>query len=466
MNNSYLKLSSDGKTLLGLSCDSLTSVTIPNSVTSIGVRAFDGCSRLTSITIPNSVTSIEGDAFRYCSSLTSITIPNSVTTIGRSAFWGCSGLKSVTIGNSVTSIGCYAFWDCSGLTSITIPNSVTEIEDDAFDGCSGLTSIRVEDGNTKYDSRDNCNAIIETTTNTLIRGCQNTIIPNSVTSIGDYAFWGCSGLTSITIPNSVSEIGDGAFDNCSALASIVVTEGNPNFSSGDGVLFNKNKTTLIRYPIGQTKKTYTIPNSVSEIGYGAFDDCSALASIVVAEGNPNYSSEDGVLFNKNKTKLIKYPLGKTQKEYVIPNSVTNIGEGAFDSCEHLESISIPNNVTIIEEFAFHNCKYTSIEIPSSLVEIGEDAFDGFFERTIYVPYGQKERFIKMDALKNLVDLIEEMPKNGVMVDYTCFSCGKTLSSDFAFCPYCGAAQSRKCPVCGATNLPVDACFCPECGTKL
>ena len=205
---------------LYLNGEEVKDLVIPNSVTSIGGYAFEGCSGLISVTIPNSVTSIGEWAFFGCSGLTSVTIPNSVTSIGYSAFYGCSGLTSVTIPNSVTSIGSSAFSFCSGLTSVTIPNSVTSIGNYAFAGCSGLTSIVVEDGNPVYDSRNNCNAIIETATNTLHSGCKTTIIPNSVTSIGNYAFYGCSGLTSVTIGSGVESIGTKAFANCSELLDV------------------------------------------------------------------------------------------------------------------------------------------------------------------------------------------------------------------------------------------------------
>ena len=160
------------------------------------------------------LTRIDGSSFALCSALSSITIPNSVTSIDERAFWGCSSLSSVIIPKSVNSISSYAFDGCSCLTNITIPHSVTKIDDLAFSGCSGLTTISVEPGNMQYDSRNDCNAIVETTTNRLVVGCKNSIILESITAIGDYAFFGCSGLTNITISNSVTSIGLFAFNEC------------------------------------------------------------------------------------------------------------------------------------------------------------------------------------------------------------------------------------------------------------
>ena len=311
-------------------------ITIPSeidgkSVTSIGDSAFEDCTGLTSITISNSVTSIGYKAFYDCTGLTSITIPNSVTSIGYEAFKYCTGITSITIPNSVTSIGDGAFEKCTGLTSITIPNSVTSIGNGAFWGCFGLTSIT---------------------------------IPNSVTSIGDYAFWGCTGLTSITIPNSVTSIGDDrVFEDCTGLTSINVASDNNYYSDNNGVLFNKKKTELIRYPEGKSQISYTIPNSVTSIGYGAFKDCTGITSITI----PNSVTSIGNYDFYGCTGLTSI---------TIPNSVTSIGSNAFGYCTSLTSITIPNSVTSIGVWAFCSCDgLTSITIPDSVTSIGYGAFE-------------------------------------------------------------------------------------------
>ena len=379
-------------------CSGLTTITIGNSVTSIGDRAFSGCSGLTTITIGNSVTSIGDRAFSDCSGLTSITIPNSVTSIGDGVFSGCSGLTSITIPNSVTSIGNEAFKGCNGLTSITIPNSVTSIGSKALEGCNSMTSIVVEEGNPTYDSRDNCNALIKTASNSLFMGCQNTIIPISVTSIEEKAFYGCSGLTSITIPYSVTSIGGSAFSGCSGLTSVTIPNSVKSieyftFSSCSGLT------------------SINIPSSVLSIGEYAFDGCTSLTSITIPENVTSIGGHafdgtawldnqpDGLVYAGNvayvykgtmpeKTSITIKSGTRSISDYAfygcsgltsinIPSSVLSIGWYAFMNCSGLTSINIPSSVLSIGRYAFYGCSgLTSINIPSSVLSIGGDAFDG------------------------------------------------------------------------------------------
>ncbi len=306
-------------------CTNLSSLSIGSGLTSMGWGAFAGCENLTQVNLNNNylvsdidkyslpdifgyqvkkyvlgevVTSIGPWAFSqnpqslidYNNELTSVTIPNSVTSIRAGAFWKCDKLTSVTIPASVEKIGEFAFKDCTGLTSISIPNSVTSIGEDAFKGCIKLAGIRVEEGNPVYDSRDNSDAIIETSTNTLIAGCKNTVIPNSVTSIGENAFFGCEGLTAISIPESVIIIGGFAFDGCIGLTSI------------------------------------TIPNSVTSINGHAFDNCESLTSVISKREKP-FKLRPGV-FTASNNCVLYVPKG-TRDAYIAAGWTEEVFRGGI-----------------------------------------------------------------------------------------------------------------------------------------
>ena len=462
-------------------CSGLASVTIPNSVTSIGSYAFRGCSGLASVTIPNSVTSIGSYAFYQCSGLASVTIPNSVTSIGISAFYECSGLASLIIGNAVTTIGGYAFYSCTGLTSVTIPNSVTIIGEYAFSYCLGLTSLTIGNavtsigdcafrectrltsitipnsvtsigansfticpklasmtvaaGNTRYDSRNNCNAIIQTDNNTLIAGCQTTVIPNSVTTIGQYAFYG-SGLTSITIPSSVTAIGSNAFaydyrgDRLREITCLA-----PTAPTAPANAFNNQSSTIPVYiPCGSQSSyasTWTFfSNFVETTGYAVTAQsadatmgsatittrptCTNATAVVTATANRGYRFtrwNDGNTDNPrtlNVTQditLTAYfemygcrdsgsvfsavtPSGHTLYYRITAGCNAEVTYQYYNNSNNYSALSgalvIPDNVTYngityavtsIGTYAFAHCTgLTSVTIPNSITSIGENAF--------------------------------------------------------------------------------------------
>ena len=266
---------------------------------------------------------------------------------------------------SVTSIGAYAFNSCTGLTSVTIPESVASIGNDAFFFCTHLASIIVETGNENYSSMDG--VLFDKAGTTLILcpvGKAETAytIPDGVTSIGNYAFARCTGLTSVTISEDVTSIGDRAFQFCSGLISIIIPDGVT--SIGECAFLDCESLTSV-----------TIPKSVTSLGWGAFGRCSQLTSIIVETENKNYSSIDGVLFDKAGTTILSYPAGKTETTYTIPDGVTRIDFGVFANHSELTSVTMPSSMKSIGIAAFESCKgLTSITIPPGVTNIEDGAF--------------------------------------------------------------------------------------------
>ena len=417
----------DGITSIGnyafSDCSGFTgNLVIPNSVVSIGNGAFSRCSGLTGdLIIPDSVTSIGEYAFNNCIRLTGdLIIPDGVTSIGNYAFSGCSGLTGdLIIPDGVTSIGNYAFSDCSGLTgNLVIPNGVTSIGRSAFSRCHKLTGdLIIPDSVTSIGEYAFYDCIrltgdliipdgVTSVGNYTFSRCSgltgDLIIPNSVTSIGEYAFSECKNLSSATIPDSVTTIGRDAFYLCYGLKDVyaesaeswfsIVFEtytSNPLCFSNGNLYFNKILATDIVIPDSiltindhairdcNSITSVTIPTGVLSIGHSNFKYCPNLTNITVDTNNQYYSSDEyGVLFNKDKTTLFRYPSGNTRTSYIIPDSVSSIGESAFIECDKLVNIGISDNVVSMGNWAFGYCNsLKNITIPYGINSISDYAFD-------------------------------------------------------------------------------------------
>ena len=334
-------------------CKGLINVKIPDSVTTIGEYAFLECVSLASVTIPNSVTNISKGSFQNCDCLTGVTIPGNVINIDEYAFSSCNSLTNVTIQNGTKSIGIFAFSGCRNLNNITLPDSVVSIGDNAFQ-YTGLYNDDSEwevlyignhliKANTNISGDYNIKPGTKTIADCAFYYCDSLTeitIPDSVVSIGNHVFELCSGLTEMTIPESVTNIGDYAFQSCIGLTNISVADGNSAYCSENGILYNKEKTEIICFPKNKSDNSFEIPDGITAIADGAFERCWNLTNVT------------------------------------IPNGVKTIGDDAFNYCRALTSITIPDGVTSIGNYTFFNCSsLTSVTIPNSVTSIGEYAFN-------------------------------------------------------------------------------------------
>lgn len=336
-----------------MDCSELKSVEFPEGLTHIESEAFSGCTGLIKVCFPNSISFTGNNVFYGCTGITEITLPdNGIYTFSGHEFKNCTGLTSIDIPSCVTTID--GFTGCSGLTSIYIPKTVTEIKDYSFTNCENLSSIIVESGNRVYDSRDNCNAIIETASNTLVKGCNKTLFPENVPTIGKAAFYGCTTIETLTIPNTIKTIGKEAFSKCTGIEEL------------------------------------NLPNSITTIEREAFNGCNNLTTVVI----PNSLNDISSVFT-NCRNLVSV---------TIPEGVTNISD-AFTGCSSLASITIPKSVTDFY-MAFYSCtSLKTITIPEGVIDISGEAFAYSGLISVYIPSSALSiRYNAFECCKDLKDV--------------------------------------------------------------
>ena len=426
-------------------CNNMTSITIPASITSVGFGVFNGCLGLTNVEIPSSITRIEGQMFGWCPNLTSVKIPTSVTSIGNRAFRECIKLDILEIPSSVTDIGVEAFYDSHADLIIDNSEENVKVGSDAFWGChsvtwkgvildkeetglqfevSGSNATVVKGDYSKLESviipskvkiNDKVYAVAGIANNAFIncKSLSEVIIYRGITSIDHSAFSGCENLTSVTLSEGIEKIGNSAFEGCSKLKNINL----PATVAYIGEMAFDGCASLSKIDI---------PASVTTIVDYAFSICEKLVSINVDDNNPNYSSVDGVLYDKKKTTLIQAP-GNLQGKHTIPSSVTNIANGAFYYCKGLTDLVIPSSVTSISEFAFENCTgLTNVTIPSSVKNIDTKAFSGCKNLDLVISNAKENVTIESGALDDcksvtwdlLVDESESPLKFKILTDST------------------------------------------------
>ena len=392
----------------------MTSVTIGETVKSIGANAFEYCKKLATVRVPDSVEDLAGGVFSVCDGLTHAIIGNSVTTLKAYVFYSCDRLKSVDIGNSVTRIEDGSFAYSRALSTLTIPKSVSYIDSRAFNYCYGLTSIEVDSENPYYDSRNNCNAIIQSSTNTLLKGCKNTVIPNtvevigvlsfqevsmdsmpipnSVKRIGHAAFWLCRSLKKIHIPSSVTLIDQDAFNGCSGVISMTVDADNPVYDSRDSCnAIIQTASDKLLYGCQNT----VIPKSVKIIGYSAFEDIYGLTSVELGD---SVTSIEMNAFHECRN-LTRITLGKSLK---------TISGHAFNWCDKLESITLPATLTSIGEYGFYYCPnlktIVSLAVTPPTMR-NANTFSYYTTPILYVPEESLEAYRTTDCWSRFTNIV-------------------------------------------------------------
>lgn len=389
----------------------------------------------------------------YKTLITSLVVKNGVTSVGRSAFSGTTKLTSAKLDASVTKIGENAFYNCVELTNIEMPGAES-ISSNAFYNCVKLTSIE---------------------------------LPQSVTSLGAFAFYGCSGLTSIEIPANVASIADTTFFHCSSLRKINVDKQNETFSSIDGVLYSKDKTSLLCFPANRDETVVSIPYGVLRIGYGAFNKCtkitqieipsstisfdggaftgcSSLSQIIVDEKNGNYCSVEGVVYDKQKEVMVCFPPNRSETDITILSGVKSIGYAAFYGCKNLTQVIIPKSVTNISSYAFYDCSaLKDVEIPSGVTKIGDTAFANCTSITsISLPLGIDEigQYVFSGCTK-LVDV--EIPSNVKKIgNYAFFNCTGLINVDLpSEVTRIGDSAFRGCKKLQTINVPQSVTYIGE-----
>ncbi len=410
-------------------CEKLSIVDLPESMETLGAGAFSNCRQLGQVKLPSGLKEIDGYTFFNCLKLSNVNLPDTLTRIGYAAFNHCA-MASLVIPDSVESIEKYAFVQCMSLESVTLSAGLKEVADSAFYDCEHMQVVTIPEGITRIGPM-------------AFRNCLNLCsadLPGTLESIGEKAFMRTS-LESVNIPDRLTEMDPAAWKETRSLSSFRVSDGNPAFSSVDGVLFDKAGTTLLCYPEGKTETEYIIPDTVKTVGDRAFRNCGKLTSIVLPEGletigseafygttvgivdlpdsvkeldgstwgcidvypdtgvptlagfrvsdsNPSFTAVDGILYDKAMTTLIRYPEQKTDPSFVIPDTVTAIGNDAFRNCRMLESVVIPEGVTSIGAKAFAQCRrLAAADLPASVRTIGECAFEDSALVSVVIPEG-------------------------------------------------------------------------------